>query len=60
MGDITDIIAIGTDHAGYQMKVFLIENLEREGFIFKDYGAFSEESVDYPDIIHPLAKDIND
>lgn len=60
MSDITDIIAIGTDHAGYQMKEFLIHNLKPEGFIFKDYGAFSEESVDYPDIIHPLAKDIND
>jgi ribose 5-phosphate isomerase B len=60
MHDITDIIAIGTDHAGYRMKEFLKENLEQEGFIFKDYGAFSDEPVDYPDMIHPLAKDIND
>jgi len=56
----TDIIAIGTDHAGYLMKKFLLENLKPEGFNFKDYGAFSEEPVDYPDMIHPLAKDIND
>ena len=60
MGDITDIIAIGTDHAGFRMKEFLIEHLKPEGYLFKDYGAFSEEPVDYPDIIHPLAKDIND
>jgi ribose 5-phosphate isomerase B len=60
MDDNTDIIAIGTDHAGYCMKEFLKENLKKEGFIFKDYGAFSEEPVDYPDIIHPLAKDINE
>jgi ribose 5-phosphate isomerase B len=60
MVDITDIIAIGSDHAGFRMKEFIIENLKPEGFSFKDYGAFSEEPVDYPDIIHPLAKDIND
>jgi ribose 5-phosphate isomerase B len=56
----TDIIAIGTDHAGYKMKEFLLENLKAEGFRLKDYGTFSEEPVDYPDVIHPLAKDIND
>jgi ribose 5-phosphate isomerase B len=26
----------------------------------KDYGVFSDESVDYPDFIHPLARDVND
>ena len=56
----TDIIAIGTDHAGYRMKEFLIENLKQEGFHLKDFGTFSEESVDYPDIVHPIAKEINE
>ena len=60
MLDITDTIAIGTDHAGYRMKEFLLNNLKSEGYSFKDYGAFSEDPVDYPDMIHPLAKDIND
>ena len=60
MDNITDTIAIASDHAGYLMKEFLKENLKTEGFIFKDYGAFSEEPVDYPDMIHPLAIDIND
>ena len=60
MDKITDIIAIGTDHAGYKMKEYLKENLNQDGFIFKDYGTFSEEPVDYPDVIHPLAKDINE
>ena len=41
------------------MKEFLKVNLEIDGFRLKDYGALSEESVDYPDIIHPLAKDIS-
>ena len=60
MVDFKDTIAIGGDHAGYRLKQFLIENLEKEGYHFKDYGVLSEEAVDYPDIIHPLAKDIND
>jgi ribose 5-phosphate isomerase B len=41
------------------MKEFLKINLEIDGFRLKDYGAPSEEPVDYPDMIHPLAKDIN-
>jgi ribose 5-phosphate isomerase B len=60
MDDITDIIAIGADHAGFLMKEFLKKNLRSKGYSFDDYGATSEEPVDYPDIIHPLAKDINE
>jgi ribose 5-phosphate isomerase B len=59
MEGITDIIAIGTDHAGFLMKEFLKKNLREKGYIFEDYGTSSEEPVDYPDMIHPLAKDIN-
>mgnify|MGYP003311580355 FL=1 len=40
------------------MKKFLIEKLEEKGYKIKDYGTNSEESVDYPDYIHPLASDI--
>jgi ribose 5-phosphate isomerase B len=60
MGDITDRIAIGTDHAGFLMKEFIKKNLGTTEYHFEDYGASSEEPVDYPDIIHPLARDIND
>ena len=59
MGDITDIIAIATDHAGFLMKEFLKMKLGSKGYSFEDYGASSEEAVDYPDMIHPLARDIN-
>jgi ribose 5-phosphate isomerase B len=60
MDVLTDIIAIASDHAGFLMKEFLKKNLKAKGYIFKDYGASSEEPVDYPDMIHPLARDIND
>lgn len=48
-------IALGGDHAGYNYKKALIKMLEKEGNEVKDFGAFSEESVDYPDFVHPLA-----
>jgi ribose 5-phosphate isomerase B len=42
------------------MKQYIIERLIESGYEVKDYGTFSEESVDYPDYIHPLAQDIQD
>ena len=42
------------------MKEFIIENLKSEGYEIVDYGVYSPEKSDYPDSIHPLAKDIND
>jgi ribose 5-phosphate isomerase B len=53
------ILPIASDHGGFQMKAFLISKLNEAGYIVKDYGTFSEESVDYPDYIHPLANDID-
>lgn len=60
MIDKSNIIPIAADHGGFAMKEFIIDKLQKEGFKVKDFGTFSEESVDYPDIIHPLAKAIND
>lgn len=54
------IIAIGSDHAGYILKEFLKTKLSDDNYEFEDFGTDSEESVDYPDIIHPLAKKINE
>jgi ribose 5-phosphate isomerase B len=59
MFDKNDIIPIASDHAGFEMKEYLIRKLTEDGYKIKDYGTFSAESVDYPDFIHPLANDIN-
>ncbi len=48
-------IAIGGDHAGYELKKSLIASLKAEGHHIKDFGPYNEESVDYPDYVHPLA-----
>jgi ribose 5-phosphate isomerase B len=49
-------IAIGGDHAGYDLKSAIIKKLESDGHVIKDFGPFSGEAVDYPDYIHPLAE----
>lgn len=51
-------ILIGSDHAGYELKEVLKKKLQAEGFEVKDYGTHSTESMDYPDVAHPLAHDV--
>lgn len=52
-------IPIACDHAGFELKEKI--KLEFYNIIdFVDFGTHSTESVDYPDMIHPLAKAIND
>ena len=48
-------LAIAADHAGYSLKQKLLKHLVKEGYEIKDFGSFSEDSVDYPDFAHPLA-----
>jgi len=48
-------IAIGGDHAGFELKEHLKVFLASQGHVFTDYGPPSAESTDYPDQIHPLA-----
>lgn len=48
-------IAIGSDHAGVQLKREIMAFLEAEGYSPIDCGAYTEESVDYPDIAEAVA-----
>lgn len=52
------IIGIASDHAGYQMKEHLKVFLSGMGYTLKDFGTYSPESMDYPDVAHPLAKSV--
>ncbi|QNL21894.1 ribose 5-phosphate isomerase B [Hyphobacterium sp. CCMP332] len=51
-------LGIGSDHAGYEYKKAIKAMLEKKGYEIIDYGTHSEESVDYPDYIHPMASDV--
>jgi ribose 5-phosphate isomerase B len=57
-GKMEHIIPIASDHGGFEMKEFLIRKLKEAGYMVKDFGTYSNESVDYPDMIHPLASAI--
>jgi ribose 5-phosphate isomerase B len=50
------VIALGADHGGFAMKETLKAYLQELGYIIKDCGAFSSESVDYPDFAYAVAK----
>lgn len=49
------ILAIGADHAGFSLKEKLKKYLLEQGHEVKDFGANSEQSVDYPDFAHPVS-----
>ncbi|MCZ6672671.1 MAG: ribose 5-phosphate isomerase B [Verrucomicrobia bacterium] len=51
-------IAIGTDHAGYELKKVLKNHLEKQGYEVDDFGTDSADSVDYPDFIRPAAESV--
>jgi ribose 5-phosphate isomerase B len=51
-------IAVGSDHAGYEMKKFVLSWLEHHGYDFEDMGPYSEESVDYPDYARKVAESV--
>lgn len=51
-------IAIGNDHAGTQYKLAVSTYLESRGIEVTNYGTNTEESVDYPDFVHPVANDV--
>ena len=48
-------IAIGSDHAGFDLKSEVIEYLKSQEIDVKDYGTYSSDRADYPDFAHPVA-----
>lgn len=51
-------IAIGSDHAGYKLKEAVKKFLLKNKIVYKDFGTYADDGVDYPDIAKPLAKSI--
>jgi ribose 5-phosphate isomerase B len=51
-------IAIGADHAGFELKEKLVSYLKSKGIQVLDKGTFSEERADYPDYGHAVAKSV--
>lgn len=54
------MIAIGADHGGFELKEHIKKHLDEIGVEYKDYGTYSEDSVDYPDCAAPVCKAVQD
>jgi RpiB/LacA/LacB family sugar-phosphate isomerase len=51
-------IAIGADHGGVEVRQAVHDYLSRKGHVVTDFGAFSHESVDYPDFAETVCRDV--
>ncbi|PCH86302.1 MAG: ribose 5-phosphate isomerase B [Flavobacteriales bacterium] len=51
-------LAIGCDHAGYELKETLKKYMEEKGYDMEDHGTYSDESTDYPEYAHAVANSV--
>lgn len=54
------MIALAADHGGYELKERVKKYLEENNLEYRDFGCYSKESCDYPDVIRPAAKAVAD
>ena len=59
MLDKSKTLALGCDHAGYDLKEYLKIKLAESGYSIRDFGTYSAESMDYPDVAHPVAASVD-
>jgi ribose 5-phosphate isomerase B len=52
-------IAVGTDHRGFSIREKVIESLKKRGQEVQDFGTFSPDAVDYPDIAEQVAQRVS-
>lgn len=50
------IIAVASDHGGFDLKATVITHLKEQGYEVKDFGTFDKKSCDYPDYARPAAE----
>lgn len=50
------MLAIGSDHGGFELKGHITEHLKEKGIEVKDFGVYNEDSVDYPDCAKPVCE----
>ena len=51
-------VGLASDHAGFALKQYVKKYLDERNIPYKDYGTFTEDSCDYPDFGHALARGI--
>ena len=59
MFDKTKTLAIGCDHGGYELKEYIKIKIAESGYSVRDFGTYTPDSMDYPDVAHPVASAVN-
>lgn len=54
------MIALASDHGGFQLKKAIMAHLDKRGLAYKDFGTYTEDSCDYPDYAKPAAHAVAD
>lgn len=52
------MIALGADHAGYELKEVIKAHLQKKGIEIEDLGTYNTDSVDYPDYAYAVAQEV--
>ncbi|WP_142784531.1 ribose 5-phosphate isomerase B [Changchengzhania lutea] len=53
-------LSIGNDHAGTAYKFAIVAFLESKGYMVNNHGTDTDDSVDYPDFVHPVATEVKE
>ncbi len=53
------VIAVASDHAGFEKKQVILHYFQERGIEYKDFGCYSDESVDYPEFAHAIGEAID-
>jgi ribose 5-phosphate isomerase B len=53
-------VAICSDHAGFELKEFILDWLTSNNIEFTNFGTYSPDSTDYADFVHPMAEAVED
>ncbi len=59
MIDKSKTLALGCDQGGYELKEFIKIKIAESGYSVRDFGTYSVDSIDYPDVAHPVASAVN-
>jgi len=59
MFDKSKTLALGCDQGGYALKEYIKIKVAESGYSVRDFGAYTSDSIDYPDVVHPIASAVN-
>lgn len=59
MVDKSKTLALGCDQGGYELKEYIKIKIAESGYSVRDFGTYTADSVDYPDVAHPVATAVN-